>query len=63
MNDYTFEIEYADGYTEEVTFSAANLVMADELLGEYFNDCGIDPKEARAITVEVTCYDEEDDDE
>ena len=59
MNDYTFEIEYADGYTEEVTFSAANLVMADELLNEYFNDCGIDEKEVRVITVEVTCYDEE----
>lgn len=59
MNDYTFEIEYTDEYIEEVTFSAANLVMADELLQEYFNDCGIDAKEAKAITVEVTCYDEE----
>jgi hypothetical protein len=59
MNDYTYEIEYVDGYIEELTFPAANLVMANELLGEYFDDCNIDEKEVRVITVEVTCYDEE----
>lgn len=60
MNDYTFEIEYVDGYVEEVTFSAANLVMANELLGEYFDECDIDEREVAVISVEVTCYDEED---
>lgn len=60
MNDYTYEIEYTDGYTEELIFSAANLVIADELLNEYLEECCVSRKDIRVVSVEVTCYDGED---
>ena len=55
MNDYTFEIEYNDGYTEEVMFSAANLVMANEMLDEYLEECCVDKRDV-SISVEVISY-------
>lgn len=58
MNDYVFEIEYDDGYTEEAMFSAANLVMAHEMLLDYLEECCIDKRDVVVTHVEVTCYDE-----
>lgn len=57
MNDYIFEIEYNDGYTEEIRFSAANLVMAHEMLDEYLEECCIDRRDI-SISVEVISYEE-----
>jgi hypothetical protein len=57
MNDYIFEIEYNDGYIEEVKFSAANLVMAHEMLDEYLTECCVDIRDI-SISVEVINYEE-----
>lgn len=57
MNDYIFEIEYNDGYTEEVRFSAANLVVAHEMLGEYLTECCVDIRDV-GISMEVLNYEE-----
>ena len=58
MNEYIFELEYNDGYTEEVRFSAANLVMAHEMLNEYLTECCVD---IRDTSVSVEVISEEDD--
>ena len=55
MNEYIFELEYNDGYTEEAIFSAANLVMAREMLDEYLTECCIDKRDV-SISVEVISY-------
>jgi oligoribonuclease (3'-5' exoribonuclease) len=57
MNDYIFEIEYNDGYIEEVRFSAVNLVMAHEMLDEYLTECCVD---IRDISISVEVISEED---
>lgn len=57
MNDYIFELEYEDGYIEEARFSAANLVMANEILDEYLEECCIDRRDI-SISVEVISYEE-----
>ena len=57
MNDYIFEIEYNDGYIEEVRFSAANLVMAHGMLDEYLTECCVDIRDI-GISVEVINYEE-----
>ncbi len=56
MNDYIFELEYKDGYIEEVRFSAANLVMATEMLNDYLEECCIDRRDVMVIHVEVVSY-------
>jgi oligoribonuclease (3'-5' exoribonuclease) len=57
MNDYIFEIEYNDGYIEEVRFSAASLVMAHEMLDEYLTECCVDIRDV-SISVEVISEEE-----
>lgn len=57
MNDYIFELEYDDGYIEEARFSAANLVMAHEMLNEYLEECCVDRRKVMVIHVEVISED------
>lgn len=58
MNDYIFELEYDDGYIEEVRFSAANLVMANEMLLDYLKECCIDRRDVMVTSVEVISEEE-----
>ena len=58
MNEYVFEIEYNDGYTEEAIFSAANLVMAHEMLLDYLEECCIDKRDVVVTHVEVISEEE-----
>lgn len=61
MNTYTFELEYKDDFIEEIVFSAANLMMATEMLDEYLKECCVDKKDIRVIHVGVNEYEEEED--
>ena len=56
MNDYTFEVEYDDGYIEEYRTCAANKIMAYDMLTEYLNDCGVDPATVKAEVISVNVY-------
>lgn len=60
MNEYTFELEYEDGYLEQYTTSAACKLMAYDMLIEYLNDCGVDPSTVKAEVVGIHIFDEED---
>ena len=58
MNEYIFELEYNDGYIEEAKFSAANLVMANEMLLDYLEECCIDRRDVVVTHVEVISEEE-----
>lgn len=59
MNEYEFEIEYEDGYTEIYCTCAVNKVMAYDMLTEYLEDCGVDPATVKADVIAVHVFDEE----
>ena len=60
MNDYTFEVEYDDGYIEEYRTCAVNKIMAYDMLIEYLKDCGVDPATVKAEVISVNVYNQED---
>ena len=59
MNEYEFDIEYEDGYTESYRTCAVNKLMAYEMLIEYLEDCGVDPATVKAEVIAVHVFDEE----
>lgn len=59
MSEYTFEIEYSDGYIEEYHTCAVNKIMAYEMLTEYLGDFDIDPRTVTVNMIDVVHFSEE----
>lgn len=60
MNEYEFDIEFEDGYTEAYRTCAVNKLMAYEMLTDYLEGCGVDPATVFADVIAIHIYDEED---
>ena len=60
MRNFTFEIEYSDGYIENYTTLAANRCAAYEMLTEYLRDCCVDPRDVKILNIDVESEKEND---
>ena len=59
MNEYDFDLEFSYGTREQFRTCAINKIMAYDMLTEYLDDCGIDPKDVRVLDVYVEVFEEE----
>lgn len=59
MNTYIFELEFPDGDTMTYETCGVNLIMAHDMLIEYLESGGIDPRDVAVVSLEVITYEED----
>ena len=59
MNIYIFHLEFPDGDTMAYTTYAGNKLMAYDMLIEFLESGGIDPRDAYVTNLEVIVYEED----
>ena len=63
MNRYIFDLEFPDGDTMTYETCGVNKLMAYDMLIEFLESGGIDPRDATVTNLEVIVYEEDEDDE
>lgn len=58
MNHYRFELEFPDGDTMTYETCGVNKLMAYDMLTEFLESCGIDPRDVTVTNLEIITYEE-----
>lgn len=59
MNTYIFELEFPDGDTMTYETCGVNLFMARDMLIEYLESGGINPRNVAIVGLEIITYGED----
>lgn len=60
MNTYIFSLEFPDGDAMTYETCGVNKLMAYDMLTEFLESCGIDPRDVTVTNLEIVVYEDED---